>query len=131
MLAAYRRARELHRNHGGDPDAVHAHMMENSLTACDIMPAAVHLTSSLLSSVAPRERYTGTRCVLYPYGGTGEFEKKKKSQKEPKPIVDIGSLELLDLNITRHNAVMPLNEQMALGATQERRAIEVDVIALR
>ena len=32
VLAAYRRARELHRNHGGDPDAVHAHMMENSLT---------------------------------------------------------------------------------------------------
>ena len=91
------------------------------------MPAAVHLTSSLLSSVAPRERYTGTRCVLYPYGGTGEFEKKRKSQKEPKPIVDIGSLELLDLNITRLNAVMPLNEQMALGATQERRAIEVDM----
>ena len=127
VLAAYRRARELHRNHGGDPDTVHAYMMENSLTACDIMPAAVHLTSSLLSSVAPRERYTGTRCVLYPYGGTGEFEKKKKSQKEPRPIVDIGSLELLDLNITRHNAVMPLNEQMALGATQERRAIEVDM----
>ena len=127
VLAAYRRARELHRNHGGDPDAVHAHMMDNSLTACDIMPAAVHLTSSLLSSVAPRERYTGTRCVLYPYGGTGEFEKKKKRQKEPRPIVDIGSLELLDLNITRHNAVMPLNEQMALGATQERRAIEVDM----
>ena len=127
VLAAYRRARELHRNHGGDPDTVHAYMMENSLTACDIMPAAVHLTSSLLSSVAPRERYTGTRCVLYPYGGTGEFEKKKKSQKDPRPIVDIGSLELLDLNITRHNAVMPLNEQMALGATQERRAIEVDM----
>ena len=127
VLAAYRRARELHRNHGGDPDAVHGHMMENSLTACDIMPAAVHLTSSLLSSVAPRERYTGTRNVLYPYGGTGEFEKKRKNQKEPKPIVDVGSLELLDLNTTRHQAVLPLNQQMALGATQERRAIEVDM----
>ena len=130
VLAAYRRARDLHRNHGGDPDAVHAHMMESSLTACDIMPAAVHLTSSLLSSVAPRERYTGTRSVLYPYGGTGEFEKKKKNQKEPKPIVDIGSLELLDLNTSRHQAVLPLNEQMALGATQERRAIEVDMSPL-
>ena len=124
VLAAYRRARELHRNHGGDPDAVHAHMMENSLTACDIMPAAVHLTSSLLSSVAPRERYTGTRNVLYPYGGTGEFDNKGK------PVVDVGSLELLDISGTKRQAVLPLNQQMALGATQERRAIEVDMSPL-
>ena len=117
-------ARDLHRNHGGDPDGVHGYMMENSLTACDIMPAAVHLTSSLLSSVAPRERYTGTRNVLYPFGGTGETDNKGK------PIVDIGSLELLDLNSTRHQAVLPLNEQMALGATQERRAIEVEMSPL-
>ena len=124
VLAAYQRARELHRNHGGNPDSVHAYMMENSLTACDIMPAAVHLTSSLLSSVAPRERYTGTRNVLYPFGGTGEVDNRGK------PIVDIGSLELLDLNATRHQAVLPLNQQMALGATQQRRAIEVDMAPL-
>ena len=80
VLAAYQRARDLHRNHGGDPDAVHPHMMENSLTACDIMPAAVHLTSSLLSSVAPRQRYKGTRNVLYPFGGTGEFDNKDASR---------------------------------------------------
>ena len=124
VLAAYRRARELHRNHGGDPDTVHAHMMESSLTACDIMPAAVHLTSSLLSSVAPRERYTGTRNVLYPYGGTGEFDNKGK------PLVEVGSLELLDISATKLQAVLPLNQQMALGATQERRAIEVEMTPL-
>ena len=121
VLAAYQRVRDLHRNHGGDPDTVHSYMMENSLTACDIMPAAVHLTSSLLSSVAPRERYTGTRNVLYPFGGTGEVDNKGK------PIVDIGSLELLDINTTRHQAVLPLNQQMVLGATQERRVIEVEM----
>ena len=124
VLAAYQRARELHRNHGGDPDAVHAYMMENSLTACDIMPAAVHLTSSLLSSVAPRERYTGTRNVLYPFGGTGEVDNKGK------PVVDVGSLELLDINTTRYQTVLPLNQQMALGATGERRAIEVEMTPL-
>ena len=121
VLAAYQRARDLHRNRGGDPDRVHAYMMENSLTACDIMPAAVHLTSSLLSSVAPRERYTGTRNVLYPFGGTGETDNKGK------PIVDLGSLELLDRTSTKHQAVLPLNQQMVLGATEERRAIEVDM----
>ena len=98
--------------------------MENSLTACDVMPAAVHLTSSMLSSVAPRERYTGTRNVLYPFGGTGERDNKGK------PLVEVGSLDLLDLNTTRRQAVLPLNEQMALGATQNRRAIEVDMTPL-
>lgn len=121
VLAAYRRARDLHRNHGGDPDAVHGHSMESSLTACDIMPAAVHLTSTLLSSVAPRVRFTGTRCVLYPFGGTGEKTNKGK------PIVDIGSLELLNLKTSMRQAVLPLNKQMALGATQERKPIEVDM----
>ena len=124
VLAAYQRARELHRNYGGNPDAVHGYMMENSLTACDIMPAAVHLTSSLLSSVAPRERYTGTRNVLYPFGGTGEYDGKGK------PIVNVGSLDLLDINTTKHQAVLPLNEQMALGATGKRAAIEVDMSPL-
>ena len=124
VLAAYQRARDLHRNYGGDPDLVHPYMMENSLTACDIMPAAVHLTSSLLSSVAPRERYTGTRNVLYPFGGTGEKDKRGK------PLVDVGSLDLLDLKTTRRQAVLPLNQQMVLGATGKRRVIEVEMTPL-
>lgn len=124
VLAAYQRARDLHRNHGGDPDTVHVHMMQNSLTACDIMPAAVHLTSSLLSSVSLRERYTGTRNVLYPFGGTGEFDRRGR------PLVELGSLELLDLSTTKRQAVLPLNEQMAMGATHERPAIEVEMVPL-
>ncbi len=124
VLAAYQRARDLHRNHGGDPDPLHSHMMENSLTACDIMPAAVHLTSSLLSSVAPRQRYAGTRNVLYPFGATGEYDNNHI------PIVDIGSLALLDITSTRRQAVLPLNRQMALGATGERAPIEVDMSPL-
>ena len=124
VLAAYQRARDLHQNHGGDPDSLHGFMMENSLTACDIMPAAVHLTSSMLSAAAPRERYTGTRNVLYPFGGTGERDNKGK------PIVEVGSLDLLNLRGTKIQAVLPLNEQMALGATQERSTIEVDMAPL-
>ncbi len=123
-LAAYQRARDLHRNHGGNPDSVHGYMMENSLTACDIMPAAVHLTSSLLASVAPGERYTGTRNVLYPFGGAGETDQKGK------PIVNVGSLELLNIKTTTYQAVLPLNEQMALGATRKRKTIEVDMAPL-
>ncbi len=138
-LAAYQRVRDLHRNAGGDPDAAHAHMMENSITACDVMPAAVHLTSSLLSSVAPNVRYEGTRCVLYPYGGTKRWDWRGDlimdddgqpaldRDSKGAPIVDIGSLELLDTTSTQLQSVIPLNERMALGASGERRRISVDM----
>ena len=123
-LAGYQRARELHRNYGGNPDAAHSWMMENSLTACDIMPAGVHLAASLLSSVAPREHYEKTRSVLYGYGGTGNFDEKGN------PEVNIGSLELLDLKETRKQAVLPLSEQMAMGGNGEQGVIEVDMSPL-
>ena len=139
ILAAYQRVRDLHRVRGGDPDAVHAHAMENSLTACDVMPAAVHLTSSLLSSVAPRVRYLGTRCVLYPYGGV----RARNADGSPKtdadgapvfdkdakgaPIVDIGSLELLNTTSTRLQALIPLSERTAMAAIGTRQRIMVDM----
>ena len=139
VLAAYQRVRDLHRAHGGLPDELHSHMMENSLTACDIMPAAVHLSSSLLSSVAPGETYEGTRNILYPFGGVkrrddlGQIVKdangKPVLERDAKkqPIVHIGSLELLDLTSTKRQVVLPINEQMALGSNGNRRPIEVDM----
>ncbi len=61
MLASYQRVRDLHRLHNGNPNDLHAYMMQECLTACDIMPAAVHLTASLLSSAVPTVPYVGTR----------------------------------------------------------------------
>ena len=142
IFAAYQRVRELHRVHGGNPDDAHTHMMQSSLTACDIMPAAVHLTSSLLSSVAPRQRYERTRNILYPFGGvkirnpngTPTVDSEGNAQFEidnkGKPVVEIGSLILLDLNTTRYQVVLPLSEQMAMGGTGEGRAIEVNMSPL-
>ncbi len=142
VLAAYQRVRDLHRAHGGNPDQLHAYMMEHSLTACDIMPAAVHLSSSLLSSVAPGEIYDGTRHILYPFGGVkrrgkrGEFVKDSdgnpvlERDTKGQPIVHIGSLELLDLTSTKRQVVLPINEQMALGSNGNRLPIEVDMAPL-
>ena len=143
VLAAYQRIRELHRNHGGLPDSLHAHMMENNLTACDIMPAAVHLTSSLLSSVAPQARYTGTRNILYPYGANPildnqgnwivELNKKGEPRVYPngRPVfrmdARIGSLELLNLNTTMYQAVLPLTENIALAGAEESAPVEVEM----
>ena len=127
VLAAYQRVRDLHRAHGGSPDGLHAHMMEESLTACDIMPAAVHLSSSLLSSVAPSETYRGTRNILYPYGGVRNADGDLERDCNGSPVVHLGALDLLDLCTTRRQVVLPLDERMALGSNGRRRPIEVEM----
>ena len=127
VLAAYQRVRDLHRLHGGHPDDLHSHMMENSLTACDIMPASVHLCASLLSSVAPDRTYRGTRMVQYPFGGVrgadGELERDGKG----RPVVRIGSLELLGLNESQRQVVMPLDGRRVAGATGEMKPVSIEM----
>ena len=139
MLAAYQRIRDLHRLHGGNPDALHSHMMQECLTACDIMPAAVHLTASLLSAAAPIVPYDGTRCILFPFGGQRKTTSDgalvlddrgnpvKETDNRGRPIVSLGSIGLLDLNTTRFQAVLPPDEQAALSAQGARNGIQVQI----
>ena len=84
--AAYRRLNQLHLFSGGDPSKLHSHMMGASLTALDVLPSAVHLTASVLSSSHPSERYEGTRTIVTQYG------------KSEDGGVSIGSLDLLASN---------------------------------
>ena len=137
VLAAYQRIRDLHRLHGGDPDACHSFMMRHSLTACDIMPAGVHLTASLLSSVAPKVTYDTTRCVIFPFGGKQKVDEngqiifnengipEKETDDKGRPRVELGSLRLLKPK--QIQAVFPQDEQASLGAQGERSSIEVDM----
>ena len=137
MLASYQRVRDLHRLHGGNPDDLHQHMMQECLTACDIMPAAVHLTASLLSSAVPTVPYEGTRCILFPFGGQRKTDANgqlvtdadgrpvKMTNSRGKPIVHLGSMALLNSNETSLQAVLPPDEQAALGAHGESRGIYV------
>ena len=139
MLASYQRVRDLHRLRGGNPDEFHSHMMQECLTACDIMPAAVHLTASLLSSVVPTSPYAGTRCILFPFGGQRKTDQNgqlviddngkpaKVTNSKGKPIVHLGSMALLNLKGSSIQAVLPPDEQAALGAHGERRVIDVPV----
>ena len=127
VLAAYQRVRDLHRAHGGQPDKLHPHMMEESLTASDIMPAAVHLSSSLLSSVAPGEDYSGTRNILYPFGGVRNADGELERDRKGRPVVRLGALDLLDLCSTKQQVVLPLDERMAMGSNGRRRAMEVEM----
>ena len=68
LSAAYRAVAARRRRAGGDDRELHRPMMEQSLIGADIMPAAAHLTASMLSSAQPAQPYERTRVYTMPYG---------------------------------------------------------------
>ena len=83
-------------------------MMENSLTACDVLPSAVHLTASMLSSTHPRQGYDGSRTIVAQYGRTDDGG------------VSLGSLDLLAGN-GEVKPLIPLHSGTAVTGTGEAR----------
>ncbi len=104
--AAYRRMCQLHQLSGGDPEQLHAYMMENCLTALDVLPSAVHLTASMLSSSYPAQRYEGTRTVVTQYG------------KTERGAISLGSLDLLGAT-GEVRPLIPMNRATTLTGTGE------------
>ena len=113
--AAYRRLNQLHWLAGGEPEKLHAHMMENALTACDVLPSSVHLTASMLSSAYPRQSYDGSRTIVMQYGKTEQGG------------VSIGSLDLLgETGAVR--PLIPLHTATAVTGTGEAQSqLDVDM----
>ncbi|MCY3798970.1 MAG: hypothetical protein OXG84_14265 [Chloroflexi bacterium] len=68
LSIAYQRISQLHELHGGDSASLHPVMMSSVLLGCDILPAAAHLTASMLSSAHPAVKYEGSRVFTLPYG---------------------------------------------------------------
>ena len=68
LSAAYHALITRHRLAGGDDRTAHPTMMEKCLIGADIMPAATHLTASMLSSVHPAVPYARTQVYTLPYG---------------------------------------------------------------
>jgi len=66
--AAYHAVLARHRRAGHDDADIHKQMIEESLIATDIMPAGVHLTASILSSVHPAVTFDDTKVYTLPYG---------------------------------------------------------------
>ena len=85
--AAYHALRVRHRRAGGDDAVLHGSMMEHSLIAADIMPAATHLTAAMLSSAHPARTFSGTQIITMPYG-----EQPRGSGRR----IAIGSLDLIE-----------------------------------
>ena len=107
--AAYRRINQLHLLSGGQPENLHAHMMQEALTACDVLPSAVHLTASMLSSSHPTEKYDGTRTIVAQYGKTEDGG------------LSIGSLDLLASN-GEVRPLIALHSGSTVTATGEQSA---------
>ena len=87
LSAAYRAVAARHRRSGGDDAALHRPMMEHALIGADIMPAATHLTASMLSSAHPTVTFGNTQIHTMPYGRLGE---------EAGGAIAIGSLDLIE-----------------------------------
>jgi hypothetical protein len=84
LSAAYRRISQLHEASGGDAEVIHPKMMATALVGCDVLPAAAHLTASMLAGAHPTVKYKGSSILAVSYGpreGGG---------------VALGSLDLLD-----------------------------------
>ena len=103
LSAVYHRIAARNRRTGGDDRALHAQMMEEVLLGADIMPAATHLTASIISSLHPNSTFDATRIYTMPYG------EQPAGSLRPHAI---GSLDLLS-----PDRVVPL---FGTGATEVR-----------
>ena len=117
LSAAYHTLLTRYRHAGGDDRNVHKRMIENSVIAADIMPAAAHLCASQLSSVHPTVTFENTRVYTLPYGiGSGD---------ERFSDIAIGSLDLIATG--QSSSLFPTGQQQARGAQSD---IEVRDVAL-
>ena len=83
LSAVYEQIATRHEQAGGNPAALHTAMMEDVLYGCDVMPSAIHITSSTLSGRQPTVGFGGSRLYNMPYG------------RQQDGTIAIGSLELL------------------------------------
>jgi hypothetical protein len=84
LSTAYCRIGQLHEAAGGDSETIHPEMMAESLIGCDVLPAAAHLTASMLASAHPTVKYDHSSVMAVAYGPRDDGG------------VALGSLDLLD-----------------------------------
>ena len=87
LHSAYEAVLSRYRRRGRDDREIHPEMMENALVGADIMPAATHLTASVLTSTHPSVTFRNTSIVTLPYG--------EQPPDSGRPIA-IGALDLIE-----------------------------------
>ncbi len=117
LSAAYHAVLGRYRHAGGDDSEIHRRMIERSIVAADIMPAAAHLCASQLSSVHPSEIFDNTRVYTMPYGvGAGE---------ERDRGVAVGSLDLIVAAQTR--SLFATGQRQASGSQGDMDVQDVEL----
>jgi hypothetical protein len=84
VSTAYQRIGQLFELAGGDAEALHPVMMGGGLVGCDVLPAASHLTASMLAGAHPTVTYQQSAIYTVAYG------------RRPDNQVALGSIDLLD-----------------------------------
>jgi hypothetical protein len=83
LSAVYSRLGQYYELHGGNANELHHAMMGSVLIGADVLPAAAHLTSALLSGAHPQTAFSESLVMTVPYG----------AQEDGR--VALGSLDLL------------------------------------
>jgi hypothetical protein len=107
LTTAYQRVGQLHELAGGDSEAIHAEMMAHSLIGCDVLPAAAHLTASMISGAHPTVKYEQSSILTVAYG------------KQPDGGLALGSLDLLDPQ--RKFEILTITAKAAEGMGEKER----------
>ena len=84
LTTAYTRIGQLHELAGGDSEFIHPEMMANAIIGCDVLPAAAHLTASMIAGAHPTVKYEQSSIMTVAYG------------KTPDGALALGSLDLLE-----------------------------------
>ena len=112
LSAVYSQIVARHDRACGDAANLHRVMMEEILYGCDVMPSAVHITSSTLAGAQPNIDFGKSRIYTMPYG------------RQEDGSVKIGSLELL-----QSSSVVPLfntsDPAMRTGSLGEETAAQI------
>ncbi|MDM8553472.1 hypothetical protein QUF75_01940 [Desulfococcaceae bacterium HSG7] len=84
LSSAYHRVSQLYEIAGGDAEKLHPQMMANALVGCDVLPAAAHLTASMLAGAHPTVKYNQSSILTVAYG------------RQSDGAIALGSLNLLE-----------------------------------
>jgi hypothetical protein len=109
LSTAYQRVGQLHELGGGDSEALHPDMMAHSLIGCDVLPAAAHLTASMISGAHPTVKYRQSCIMSVAYG------------KQPDGGIALGSLDLLDPQ--RKFEILDITARAAEGMGEREREL--------
>ena len=108
--AAYQQMQSRIRRAGLDDSEHHAELIQNVFYACDIMPAATHLTTSTLSGANPGVPFKNTKILTLPYGERGTLD------------IKLGALDLIEE--TRTVTLFDLGAQQFKGSSETTEMAE-------